>query len=82
MINMYSGYMLDNLDNNNEVELTNDQLRYIGASFDELPRNSFIRIEDSSAEKIQTTFIDNQTDLNYPAYWRKQEPEGNAKRFD
>tara|TARA_B100001175_G_scaffold257907_1_gene226348 strand:+ start:2468 stop:3517 length:1050 start_codon:yes stop_codon:yes gene_type:complete len=46
-VNTYSGYMLDNLNSNNEVELTNEQLRLIGSSYDELPRNSYIEISSN-----------------------------------
>ena len=46
-VNTYSGYMLNNLDSNNEVELTNEQLRLIGSSYDELPGNSFIEINNN-----------------------------------
>ena len=46
-VNTYSGYMLNNLDSNNEVELTNEQLRLIGSSYDELPGNSFIEINSN-----------------------------------
>lgn len=51
-VNTYSGYMLANLDNNNEVDLTNDQLRLIGSSFDELPRNSYINIRGNYFKPI------------------------------
>jgi len=51
LINKYGNDFLTKQDNNNEVQLTNQQLRSIQLSFDELPSNCYIQIDTDSGSQ-------------------------------
>ncbi len=55
LISKYGTYLLNNTDDesNNVVELNNEQLRSIQLSFDELPSNSYILINNSYFKPIE-----------------------------
>ena len=52
-ITKFGTHLLTKQDSNNEVELSNHQLRSIQLSFDELPKNSYIQIDNSYFKPIE-----------------------------
>ena len=52
-ITKFGNHLLTQQDSNNEVELSNHQLRTIQLSFDELPKNSYIQIDNSYFKPIE-----------------------------
>tara|TARA_Y100000816_G_scaffold69547_1_gene46505 strand:+ start:4289 stop:5347 length:1059 start_codon:yes stop_codon:yes gene_type:complete len=52
-ITTFGNHLLTQQDSNNEVELSNHQLRTIQLSFDELPKNSYIQIDNSYFKPIE-----------------------------
>ena len=52
-ITTFGNHLLTQQDSNNEVELSNHQLRSIQLSFDELPSNSYIQIDNSYFRPIE-----------------------------
>ena len=52
-ITTFGNHLLTQQDSNNEVELSNHQLRSIQLSFDELPSNSYIQIDNDYFKPIE-----------------------------
>lgn len=52
-ITKFGNHLLTQQDSNNEVELSNHQLRSIHLSFDELPTNSYIQVDDDYFRPIE-----------------------------